>query len=907
MKKPVHFTFGNHMHWVDMQWLWGYDVLPGSARDMLHLCREAGVRGNVNFDAVGYEKMAAECPEALAELRETIAQGLIEPVGCSYGQPYGLFHGGESNIRQLTFGVRTTLRLLGVRPRAFWEEEFYFFPQLPQMLRQCGYTGACLFFQWTWHTPEVPREPHALILWEGIDGSRLPTLPRNELNLHQWPEDFAPLFESKLLRELDHPAIVQWVELMPSKDWMCRSEVLLPKLKELLANPEFEIVPGTLSEVIAALECNGAARGSSSPGRESRGFAGETPVRRYTMDDVWHGMTLGKNADRHPRMSRGIENAILAAESLAATLSLLGRPYAQWDVYPTWELEEAWRELLAAQHHDNHECEGLCGHIGYEQFRRAQRLAIGVVDACLDRLCERIGGSSAPILNNQFGWPTAIRYLEETDGGRVETMRVESAPPMGFALPYARATRLVQKARLSRLDKATMRLERGLFQVDIDTRRGLITQIRSEAFPQGLLRPEAPLLRFGRLIHGKADGFQHAETSIKPHPIIRNRQTIRIKRWSDVTDFDSIGIMIDLHDTLDAVFIEIEDETARPDPAFAGALRTSIAFAFEFALHADTPGALGPIDPRGSFQRKYPKGDWMTSPQWFETIDRPFSARHVAVFRDSTPGAARGVAYVHDGAQQFRRTEHGTEQIFKVSDPWDEGRQEDLPGNMQLLIWPFAQSSDAELMRIACEHNYSNTSKWHRVYGEVSLETDGDHRGDIPPVFGPLSLEGAPGVLATAFFRESSKSGENLPDWAGHEMARRSDGACTDPFVIRLVEYDGVQADVTLKLVGPVASAAKTNLMGEVGPHVAAGEDTRWLDVESAGPPEWSINPDTGKCYEFRGRPLKWSQVRFRMRPHEIATICADLVMGRKEYRDLDAKREMWATVHREKQPSERR
>ncbi|MCX7924701.1 MAG: hypothetical protein N2554_02695, partial [Fimbriimonadales bacterium] len=78
--------------------------------------------------------------------------------GASYGQPYGLFHGGESNIRQRVYGVRAVMRLLGVRPRAFWEEEFDFFPQLPQMLRGVGYEYACLFYQWTWHTPYMPFE-----------------------------------------------------------------------------------------------------------------------------------------------------------------------------------------------------------------------------------------------------------------------------------------------------------------------------------------------------------------------------------------------------------------------------------------------------------------------------------------------------------------------------------------------------------------------------------------------------------------------------------------------------------------------------------------------------------------------------------------------------------------------------
>jgi alpha-mannosidase len=36
------------------------------------------------------------------------------------------------------------------------------------------------------------------------------------------------------------------------------------------------------------------------------------------------------------------------------------------------------------------------------------------------------------------------------------------------------------------------------------------------------------------------------------------------------------------------------------------------------------------------------------------------------------------------------------------------------------------------------------------------------------------------------------------------------------------------------------------------------------------------------------------------MRPREIATIMADLVLGRKQWRDLDAKRQVWATVHKE-------
>ena len=71
--KDVLYTFGNHFHWVDMQWLWGYDTLSRSVRDMLDFIAATGARGNINFDVVGYERMAAEQPVALAVVR--LAQG----------------------------------------------------------------------------------------------------------------------------------------------------------------------------------------------------------------------------------------------------------------------------------------------------------------------------------------------------------------------------------------------------------------------------------------------------------------------------------------------------------------------------------------------------------------------------------------------------------------------------------------------------------------------------------------------------------------------------------------------------------------------------------------------------------------------------------------------------------------
>ncbi len=386
---PLCYTFGNHMHWVDMQWLWGYDVLSGSTDDMLAYCAKAGVKGNLNFDGIGFEKMAAESPEHLQKLREAVATGFIEVVGGSYGQPYGVFQGGESNVRQRIYGVRTCLRLLGARPRTFWEEEFDFYPQLPQILAGCGFTGASLYFQWTWHTPEIPMEDAPVIAWEGIDGTQIPTATRNRMNLHQWPEDFRILLDDLAANPPEAgsvpPLVLQWLELMPTQDWMCRSELMIPMLAELKQDPRFEVLATTLGGYL----------------EKWKGQA--LPVRHYAMDEVWHGMTLGKNGDNHPKMSAMVERLLLRSETAAAILGLFGRPYEPWDVYPTWELEECWRLLLAAQHHDNHECEGLCGHVAQAQFAFIQSL----MDRSdpVERLLRRTGLPSA--IFNHLGCATS--------------------------------------------------------------------------------------------------------------------------------------------------------------------------------------------------------------------------------------------------------------------------------------------------------------------------------------------------------------------------------------------------------------------------------------------------------------------------------------------------------------------
>jgi alpha-mannosidase len=830
---PLFYTFGNHMHWVDMQWLWGYHVLPGSVRDMLHFCRETGARGNLNFDGVGYEKLAAEAPDVLRELREAVQDGTVEIVGASYGQPYGLFHGGESNVRQRVYGVRSVSRLLGVRPDAFWEEEFDFFPQLPQMLAGVGMRHASLFFQWTWHTPEVPTEESPAVWWVGQDGTRLLAATRNRLNLHQWPEDVAILMDDLAQNPPSQqgatPMILQWLELMPSPDWMCRSEVLLPKTKELLADPRFDFRFGTLSEYL-------------------RTVTGAEP-RRYGMDDVFHGMSLGKNGDLFRRLSAEAERSVLFAESLAAVAGLFGRPYAQWDVYPTWEIEEAWRELLQAQHHDNDECEGLCGHVGRASYDRSLQMSQHVIHRTQDLLVRRCGlVEGERVVVNPLGWSCEIEVPNEAGGWEV------CGPIDAFGYRCLTEEEPVRRVAEWQVQGDIAIARRGDFEVEIALDGGYVRQIRTADAPQGLLDPSRPLFPLQARIDGMhvpidltlaayvgvgtEDGEEGPLETIYLHGMLGEgfvSASFRVCQSVDALDVEISGYGI-----------------PRLDGGFRGALRAKMTLPGEFGIVADQPYGVNKLQPQGRYLKKYPTGDWMTSPQWFEEVHRPFTGLSFVEMR----GDSSSLLIAHDGSQQWLRTDDGIECILSLYDPWDESYfVDDFECRFRLI--PSNNLQDSQKWKAAQEFRClrPNVQRWADDAPAQKPATP------LPRHYAPLKCH-SPNVAVTAFFRETDHAASGIE---GHVLAADPEFAGGYPYVLRLVELDGIACEAGISFSAEVADARRTNLMGE-------------------GTEAPSVSGNA---------------VKVSLRPFEIATVYLDLVEGRKQTRDLDAHREVWATVHR--------
>jgi alpha-mannosidase len=95
-------------------------------------------------------------------------------------------------------------------------------------------------------------------------------------------------------------------------------------------------------------------------------------------------------------------------------------------------------------------------------------------------------------------------------------------------------------------------------------------------------------------------------------------------------------------------------------------------------------------------------------------------------------------------------------------------------------------------------------------------------------------------------------------------------GTATDyPVIVRLVELNGEASTARIAVDGRVESAVRTNLLGAA-------------------------------LHELPIRHGNWtSQIDLELRPFEIATVYLDPLLAAKQLRDLDAKREIWATIHR--------
>ncbi len=161
--------------------------LPNIVKAMRLLREQPGYR--FTLDQVGYVRPFLErFPAMEADFRRFLAEGRLQLVGALDVMPDDNMPGGETFIRQMQYGKGYYRDKLGVDVTAGWLiDSFGHHAQLPQLLAQAGYKTF-------WFVRGVPRQEHpAEFLWEGIDGTRMPSfyLPHSYGILYGAPNDAA--------------------------------------------------------------------------------------------------------------------------------------------------------------------------------------------------------------------------------------------------------------------------------------------------------------------------------------------------------------------------------------------------------------------------------------------------------------------------------------------------------------------------------------------------------------------------------------------------------------------------------------------------------------------------------------------------------------------------------------------
>jgi alpha-mannosidase len=653
-------TWGNHMHWIGCGWgrPGGDDVLATSV-DLTERMLALGAAGAVNFDMVGVERLVTERPAAIEKLKRLLATGRLEVAGATYGQPLGNLHGAESNVRQLQWGVRVCERYLGVSPKTWWEEEFYFFPQLPQLLRLTGFDGACLYFQRTWMDPSFPHEEGtSVVRWQAPDGSQIRTAAHTPLS--RWmPTNPQPaaLADSPFAKRAVEPLIVDWNELAETDAQL--ADQYRPAYQ---AMARFGVKPTTLARYLGS-------------------YRGPAPARAYRMDETFTGLPLGKCGDQVRRSDKRIENALTAAEALGAGASLGGV------TYPAEALTEAWKNLLIFQGHDVHICEG-CLRGAYPQYmeaaeKGARQALDGVIAAAAGKVDTRKPDAlAAVIVFNPLAWQRggvveiaapgglapadklavqddagALSPVQRVEGGRLLFV-ARDVPAVGYRTFWLVARDAAGDVKVS-ADGTD--LSNAAIRAKLDG-AGALRGLRVAEGGEELLSADTANGELRATIGGRGLSSSACKPSVKVVEAGPVRAVVEAR--GSLTDRVSFVNRTIVYSGLAEVAFETNLQVEEHlDGLMSGALRRVFTPAFRAAYFHDWPFGVSETRMTNEFTKYFP----------FPGNTREEKVRnHVSGlnFLDCQ-GEKAGLLYAHDGNQGFLRAGAEIANLLSLYDPWD--------------------------------------------------------------------------------------------------------------------------------------------------------------------------------------------------------------------------------------------
>jgi alpha-mannosidase len=838
----------NHWSYTGIGWQLGIESCVLSAIDAMGMADLAPhVKTCIEWDALAYEFMAEKFPEIADQLKRYLAAGKIELIGGTYGQPLGTMFSGESNIRQIVYGRNTILKALDYEMVTFLDEEEFSHPQIPQIILGAGYRYASLSQVDTWGKAGVPHLEVNSFEWQGMDGSKVLSTPRN--GLFGYSPDVKTLASSvdfKKLRALGKPLIFTWEEFgwdhPESPIYLQTSK----KYEKVAAESPVEFV--TLKEY---LDKYGESDGKAV----------------YFNMDAWSKLlTWGLGGDQLRIMDRKVEATLLAAERFDAIAFSLGAPNQ------SAALEGAWKHLLTSQSHDVALCEYsrwqgdrvapldriedyhnlTWGSIGYEHLDQSNKQGGDALDASIRHISRHIHseegkqGQLAVTVFNPCAWertdiattgriypiPENVKdIVVKHHSGRVALSQIiqsykngegnflvaevafvaEKVPSLGYDTYYlVFGSDIVQGADTDlKIDEQHFGLENRNLKIRLDPDHGAIASLIDKQAGQEMLRTGTgafPIFKGtpnqGYCLYGKAPKapWEHQANIPKSYDSLGSQAT---SSWIEKGPLRAT--VMTRHDWPLLTF-EMRISLYAGSPSVEVISR----------VLAEIPPAVDAFDPKDHFPVDITEGYWLTFAPSFQTtsVVRDFplgiEATEHQVFQGRTfidvVGKESGLLVLHPGTQYFKRDGDG------------------MFSNLVMREW---------------ESFYSHEYGWPR-YSEYRhlLQPHGKSFSNADRV---RAAEGFSQKLLTVVDRPQSaslpleKSFANVTPESAHLMVLRKKES--QGFELRTIDIGGRGEEASIHLDIPMASASETNLLGK-----KIAEVSSWSNKLTFALHPWKVN-----------------------------------------------------------------
>jgi len=316
-----------HSH-IDAEWLWTRDetinVCRETFRNVLDLMERHGELTYVQSSSQYYLWM--EGTELFSEIERRVAEGRWEPalpwVEFDANMPHG-----ESIARHLVYSKRYFRERFGIDVRLLWLPDTFGFPAtLPQIMREAG-VDYFLTHKLLWN--DTTLFPYNYFWWESQDGSRV--LAHQTLGGYGGYAERQGIDLALSVSRFRHgfPAVLVMIGHGDHGGGL--SEDMVRSAEQILADSRYDASFTTPSRFFKWLE---------ETSREV-----ELPVWRDELYLEYHRGTYTTQS-RFKRLHRHAEQALMAAERMAAAASLYGFEY------PGEVLERLWKTLLFNQFHD---------------------------------------------------------------------------------------------------------------------------------------------------------------------------------------------------------------------------------------------------------------------------------------------------------------------------------------------------------------------------------------------------------------------------------------------------------------------------------------------------------------------------------------------------------------------------